>query len=212
MNSAAKPTEPMGTAGRPVSDPRSFVVGILLAAGRARRFGADKLLCPLPDGTPIGLASAQSMRAAVDRMVIVVNVEHSALAQLLAREGTTIVVCKDADEGMGASLACGVRAAGEVDGWVVGLADMPFIRPETIQRVVAALRDGAPIVLPSYGGQRGHPVGFAQEFYLALQALGGDVGARPLLMQHEKRLMTIPVDDPGVLRDVDTPGDLRTDG
>jgi molybdenum cofactor cytidylyltransferase len=137
-----------------------MIVGILLAAGRSRRFGEDKLLYPLPDGTPIGVASAQVLREAVGRIVVVLSTRNSPLGQLLQREGTSIAVCSNADEGMGASLACGVRAAGDAAGWVIALADMPYIHASSIRQVAAALRKGAPPCRAHVQGRRGHPVGF----------------------------------------------------
>lgn len=189
----------------------SLITGILLAAGKSRRFGADKLLYPLPDGTPMGVASARILRAGVDHAVVVVSDRQSPLAQLLAREGMSIAVCENASEGMGASLACGVRAASQAAGWVVALADMPYIRSDTVARVADALRAGAPLAAPAYKGRRGHPVGFARRFYAALAALTGDVGARPILTQHRADLVSVPVDDAGVLHDVDTVRDLAGD-
>jgi molybdenum cofactor cytidylyltransferase len=110
---------------------------------------------------------------------------------------------------MGASLATAVAASGGVAGWVVALADMPFIRPETIGKVAAALAGGAAIVAPVYRGERGHPVGMSSRFRAQLEALSGDEGARALLKQHLALVKFIEVDDPGVCRDIDTPDDLH---
>jgi molybdenum cofactor cytidylyltransferase len=118
------------------------------------------------------------------------------------------VVCENAGEGMGASLACGVRAAGRRQGYLVALADMPFVRPSSIAAVRQALEAGAPLAAPYFRARRGHPVGFAGAFHAELIDLRGDVGARKLLDEHEAKLVKIPVGDPGVIRDIDTPGDL----
>ena len=78
-----------------------------------------------------------------------------------------------------------LRAAPDADGWLIALADMPFVRPETIRAVLAALAKGAAIAAPSYRGERGHPVGFARAFYEELSTLKGDAGARELdTVQH----------------------------
>jgi molybdenum cofactor cytidylyltransferase len=109
---------------------------------------------------------------------------------------------------MGASLACAARAAGEVDAYIVALADMPFVRPSTIAAVRDALAGGAPLVAPYFRARRGHPVGIAGKFAADLTALTGDEGAKKLLAAHERALVKIPVGDPGVIRDIDTPDDL----
>jgi len=121
------------------------------------------------------------------------------------------VECANAPRGMGASLACAVRAitaAGGADAYVVALADMPFIRSSTIAAVRDALASGAPLAAPYFRAHRGHPVGISAQFRQELEALKGDEGARRIISANEKSLLKIPVGDPGVLRDIDTPGDL----
>jgi molybdenum cofactor cytidylyltransferase len=137
-----------------------------------------------------------------------VRPHDDALAALFAIEGARVIRAARAHEGMGASLAAGVAAAPDADGWLVALADMPWIAPATHARVAAGLRDGASIVAPHCNGRRGHPVGFAAALCGELLALGGDEGARRVLEAHRDALTPIEVDDAGVLRDVDQPGDL----
>ena len=187
-----------------------MIVGILLAAGESRRFGARKLLHPLADGTPIGVRSAVNLAAAVDRAIAVVAPNDGTLIDLLAKTELEICACPQSHEGMGASLACGVRAGADADGWVIALADMPFVLPSTIARIAQALRDGAPIAAPTYGGTRGHPVGIAREYYEKLAALSGDVGAKDILQRDRARIVLLEADDPGIHRDIDTPQDLRS--
>ena len=183
------------------------IVGILLAAGSATRFGGDKLAVPLPDGTPLGVAALRNLAAAVDAVVAVLRPGDAAMAAALAAEGARVTTCPDAGEGMGASLAWGVRAAPAAAGWVIALADMPWVRVPTIAAVVRAVRAGAPIAAPACRGTRGHPVGFAAAYYPQLSALSGDEGARRLLATDPALL--IATDDEGVLRDVDTREDLE---
>ena len=109
---------------------------------------------------------------------------------------------------MGVSLAHAVRVTPEATSWIVALADMPFIRPETIRLVAERLDSGAALVAPAWRGERGHPVGFAARFRDELSALTGDAGARELLRSRRDELDLIECDDPGVLRDIDTPADL----
>jgi len=187
------------------------ICGILLAAGRGQRFGSQpgKLLAPLADGTPIGVAAARTMLAALDTLYAVIAPGDDALADALAATGVQLVINPHAERGMGASLACGVAATGGAQGWLVGLADMPWIQPTTTAAVVAALRDRATLVAPAYRGRRGHPVGFGAAWRESLLRLDTDSGARGLLDCHDARLQLIEVDDPGILHDVDTQEDLQ---
>lgn len=187
--------------------------GILLAAGSSKRFGSNKLLQALPAGvpgagTPIGLASARHLLDALPDSIAVLRPRAQKLGGLLRDAGCNTVVCKNAGEGMGTSLAAGVRAAADAHGWVVALADMPFLQPETVRVIARALSEGAAIAAPAYRGERGHPVGFARRFLDELCALHGDHGARELLGQHPDWVTLYQVDDPGVLRDIDQPSDL----
>lgn len=186
----------------------SRIVGILLAAGSASRFGADKLLHPLLTGVPIAVTAARNLRAVLPECIAVVRPGAAPLAGLLESEGLRVVVCANADEGMGASLACAAQAAGEVSGYLLALADMPFIRRSSLEAVREALAGGALLAAPYFRTRRGHPVGIAGQFRNDLLACEGDEGARKLLAAHAARLVKIPVGDPGVIRDIDTPGDL----
>jgi molybdenum cofactor cytidylyltransferase len=187
------------------------IVGVLLAAGAATRFRANKLLHPLPDGTPIAVAAARNLAAALDRVVAVVRPGVPELERALREAGAEVSVCPDAASGMGHSLAHAIASTGDAAGWVVALADMPFVLPETTRRVAAALRDGAELAAPAYRGVRGHPVGFSARHRNELEALTGDAGARAVLKREHERVRVVEVDDPGVLRDIDTPEDLNAE-
>jgi molybdenum cofactor cytidylyltransferase len=184
------------------------IVGLLLAAGSATRFGSDKLSHPLPHGVAIAVQAARQLKSEVPRVLAVVKPGTESLALQLKNEGCEIVVCENAAEGMGASLACAVRAAGRADGYLIALADMPFLRRTTIAAVRDALSTGVPIVAPYFRARRGHPVGISGAMFEQLLSLKGDEGAKSVLMQNQDRLVKIPVGDPGVIRDIDTPDDL----
>jgi molybdenum cofactor cytidylyltransferase len=184
------------------------IVGLLLAAGSASRFGSDKLQHPLPHGVAIAVQSARHLRAAVSRVVAVVRPGAQETARALGAEGCEVAVCEQAATGMGASLACAVRAAGAADGYLVALGDMPFVRPSTIAAVRDALAAGALLAAPYWRARRGHPVGFAGSLRTELEAISGDDGAKHVLAAHAARLVKVPVGDPGAIRDIDRPSDL----
>ncbi len=184
------------------------LVGLLLAAGCATRFGSDKLQHPLPHGVAIAVQAARHLRAELPRVLAAVRPQAIDTARALAAEGCEVVVCERAAEGMGASLACAARAAGAADGYVVALADMPFVRRSTIAAVRESLERGALVAAPYFRARRGHPVAFAGRLRAELEAQAGDEGARRVLEAHAAELVKVPVGDPGVLRDIDRPADL----
>ncbi len=186
------------------------IVGLLLAAGSSRRFGRDKLLQPLPDGTPMVAASARILAAATDRVIVLVRPQQPALQEILTKLPVDVLEVADAAAGMGVTLAAGVRAAADAAGWVIALADMPCVQVGTVSAVVSALRKGAAIAAPFHCGRRGHPVGFAAHWFDALTSLDGDQGARNLLRAHGDSISRVEVLDPRCLFDVDTPSDLES--
>jgi molybdenum cofactor cytidylyltransferase len=192
-----------------VPDPR--IVGILLAAGRGTRFGGDKLLALLPGGECVGAAACRHLLAVVPQVIAVVRPDDPALAAALGAAGARVTRCANADDGMGTSLACAVQATPDASGWLVALADMPWIMPATIARVAKAIAEGALVAAPFHDGVRGHPVGFGKACCVALAALTGDEGAKAVVAAHRDRVAQIDVDDPGILRDIDTASDLGTD-
>jgi molybdenum cofactor cytidylyltransferase len=184
------------------------VVGILLAAGSARRFGAAKLLQPLPGDVPIAVAAAQAMMPVLPYTLAVVRPDDAALIELLTALGLQIVENPLANDGMGTSLAAGVNAAANADGWLIALADMPWVRPATIAALVDRIKNGASMVAPVYAGRRGHPVGFSAHWRQALCELSADKGARDLLSDYADELELFTTEDAGVLKDIDHPQDL----
>ena len=188
------------------------VTGILLAAGGARRFGAPKLLHPLDDGTPVGVAAARNLIRAVPHSVAVVRQGDRELITALSGTGLAIVENPQADQGLGTSLAAGVRATAHAGGWLFTLADMPWVDPSTIRRLADGLSDGAAIIAPAYRGRRGHPVGFAASWEERLQQMDGDEGARSLISANLQHLVIQTTDDAGVVTDIDYPHDLYRPG
>ncbi|HEY1607726.1 MAG TPA: nucleotidyltransferase family protein [Paraburkholderia sp.] len=189
----------------------SLATGILLAAGTGSRFDPDglrnKLLAPLPGGGSVAQMSAHQLLLVVPKVIAVLRPGAEMLARVLNDAGCDVIFAADATRGMGASLAAGVAATPEAESWIVALADMPCIAPDTIGAVARAVDEGASLVAPYFQGQRGHPVGFGAEHRAALLTLDGDAGARALFGSHA--VTRLDVDDPGVLRDIDTPADLQ---
>ena len=189
------------------------MVGILLAAGFSRRFGSqDKLLQRLPDGRPIALASAEHLIQAVPNSIAILRKENKALATLLVDAGLHVIFCSEHQQEMADSLTAAVRYSSNLqfakDGFVIALADMPYIKPETIRTVANKVADGASIVIPTFQGQRGHPVAFSEKFRHELESLQGDEGARSIIKRYADDVYLLPTDDAGILADIDTPADL----
>ncbi len=186
------------------------MTAIVLAAGQGSRFRAeagadqDKLLaaCVGLDGVSRPVIE-QVLRNLPERIVtrwLVTSPERGEVIRLAEAYGCQVVLLDSS--GMGDSIAAAVKASGAADGWLVVLGDMPFIQSSSIERVIDALEEGA-ISVPVQAGEYGHPVAFDRAFGPGLLALVGDRGARSLFA--DAALREVPVLDPGVLWDVDTP-------
>lgn len=183
--------------------------GILLAAGSGRRFGSHKLLHPLPDGHPLGIASARNLIQVLPNSIAVIRPNDDELKTALQTLGYGVIENPNHEEGMGNSLSCVLKADSAAQGWVIALADMPWIQQSTIQEIANRIEQGASIVAPTYQRERGHPVGFASKWKMSLSELGGDQGARNLIKEHSNELELVQVDDAGIVTDIDYLGQLQ---
>lgn len=188
-----------------------MIAGIVLLAGRGRRFGADKRWLPLPDGRPMAQSGVEALRETVDRTLVVLRPGDSALAAVLGACGATVVHNTRPESGMGAGIAAAVAASADASGWLIMPGDLPLLKADTCRAVAVALSGGAWLAAPVCGGRRGHPVGFAAKLRSELLALGqggapdGAGGARSVLSTHRERLQRLEVEDEGCHFDIDHP-------
>ena len=187
--------------------------GLLLAAGAGSRFdpagaGNKKLLHPLRNGDAIAVAAARNLLAVLPSVLAVVRPGDEDLARQLSAIGCDVTVCATANQGMAASLVHAVRQRQHARGWLIALADMPYVQPATMRTLVDAVMDGAQIAAPTYKGRRGNPVAFDRVHRDGLLALSGDEGARRLLKTHA--VTEVTTDDSGITRDIDTLSDLQS--
>lgn len=168
------------------------------------------MLAPV-DGVPLAVRSARALLAGTGDALAVVREGDEVLSRLLREAGCEVLASDACARGMGASLAAGVKASRSAGGWLVALGDMPGIAPATHAAVKRALLDGALIAaaIDAASGRRGHPVAFGGALGDELARLDGDEGARALVARHAPEVVTVPVGDPGIFRDVDTPSDLE---
>jgi len=187
-------------------------LGILLAAGKSTRFGSNKLLYPVIDNTPMILLCAEKLASVLPDSVAVISSELIGLTTQLEQLGLAVVINEQAELGMGSSISCAIRAGESLSqssgGWLIMLADMPYLHSQTIQQLVNQLEKGASIVAPAYNQKRGHPVGFSQTYKNELLALNKDKGAREILKKYHEALELVPVNDKGVLLDIDQLSDI----
>jgi len=181
---------------------------LMLAAGFGRRFGGDKRLAELPGGEPLLPASARQALHSGLPLVVCLRPEDTRLAAQVQALGASVCFCPSADQGMGATLAEGMQSIAGWDAVLVALGDMPEVQPQTFAALAKAM-ESATACRPVFRGTAGHPVGFSAALFPALRQLEGDRGARDILRELGDAVRAMDVDDAGILRDIDTPDDLR---
>ena len=184
------------------------MAGIVLAAGRSRRMGRPKQLLPL-DGATLIECVVNRIRPHVDSLVVVIGHAAPQVAAALGPGGVRLAVNDDVDRGMIGSVKCGLRAAGPGwKGYLFCLGDQPGLTDSVLETVLAgASSSGRGIVIPTFSGRRGHPVYLSRRYYDRILGLDESLGLNAVTGSHRSDTLEVPVAEPAVLEDMDTPED-----
>jgi molybdenum cofactor cytidylyltransferase len=197
----------------PVRLVRARTAVVLLAAGESRRFGRLKQLLPWgEDGTLLSHAADVALASRARPALVVLGCRAADCCAALGQRPLEVVLNPGWAEGQSTSVRAGLNALPDNASAVIfHLADLPGVTPEVLdallERHAATL---APVVWPEYQGQRGNPVLLDRVTFSALRKLTGDVGARPVIMACARagQVERVAVNEPGILRDIDSPQDL----
>lgn len=184
---------------------------VLLAAGNSGHYGHDKRLISISHGAgsePALLASIRMVRTTGLPFIVVLRSGDLQWEQELDALEIDWTICPDAHKGMGYSLAAGVHATQHWDGWLVAMADMPFIQPATFHAVTESLNHHdivQPVfICPESGKIRpGYPLGFARSCACALMQCAGDAEAITALLSAARNVHELICADSGIIRDVE---------
>jgi len=178
---------------------------LILAAGSARRMGADKLLLPVGDRLMIGHVIAAAHAAGLAGPIVAHRPDDVTLAGVLDAAQVQRIAVQTHALGMGASLSAALAVVPEQ--WraiCILLGDMPLISPDLL-RAMAQQSSETAIVIPTHDGRRGNPVIWGRAHFAALAALAGDVGGRSLLPTRADSVVEMAWRDDSIFIDVDTP-------
>lgn len=184
------------------------VTALVLAAGHSRRFGSDKRQHLLSSGQTLLQASLQLPCAQLGEVWLALRDDDPAPVGLA--DNVRILQSSSSRLGLGHSIATSVAqisTASNAQGLLVMLGDMPFIQPATLAALLARA-DSRLIIRPTHQGKPGHPVLFGRAWWPQLCTLTGDEGARSVLLGNPQAVRNIELGDPGVLLDIDRPGDV----
>lgn len=182
---------------------------MILSAGESKRMGFPKALLDSGDGRKfleMILDAVKNISIASEKIIIVLGYHRDRILEGIDTNGCTVVTNPEPENGQLSSLISGL---GEVDedclGILLCLVDHPLVEGETYGRIVKyALENPGKIILPRYGDRKGHPVFFPREIFCDLKESPLDQGARYAVQKNRYRIMVVDVDDPGILKDIDT--------
>jgi molybdenum cofactor cytidylyltransferase len=193
---------------------RTAFCGVILAAGESARMGRDKALLPWPPSSPADTllsAAIQLFFSHVDVVLVVVGKNEAALAPVVYANGASLVVNPDPARGQFSSLRIGlhdVLSRGR-DAAMITLVDRPPVRAETLETLETAFEQATArrkwAAIPEYQGKHGHPILAAREMMEAFLRAPETSNAREVEHAHQSEIEYIPVDDPLVATNVDTP-------
>ena len=190
-----------------------MIAAIILAAGQSRRMGTQKLLLPIRGTAMIAHITDQVLRSAVEHTIIVTS-DDPRIPAALAGRAVHIITNPDSNGDMLSSIRCGLRALpAACDAVLLVLGDQPGVSPEIINPLIAAFgQTPHTILVPTYAGQRGHPLLFSTCHRDEILTSFGDEGLRGLLRAHADQLRELPLPHAEILTDIDRPEDYERHG
>lgn len=181
-----------------------MIAAVVLTGGKSERMGQPKALLRFQGQTFLERILGAIKDADIGQTAIVVGHHRTEIQAVFPEQ--PLVFNPDYNQGMSTSVKAGLKAlpGGGIDGAGIFLVDHPMIDTATIAFLARELRPGH-IVLPIHQGRRGHPVFFAADLFPEILALGPDEGLNKVVRHRPERVIEVPVSNPGVLQDIDTP-------
>jgi molybdenum cofactor cytidylyltransferase len=188
---------------------------IVLASGMSKRMGdQNKLLLPIRNIPMIRRVVDALIQAPITEIILVLGYEQKKIRSILSQqEKLKILANPDFEKGMSTSIKIGVQHLGtDTHGCFICLGDMPYLTSEDYTMIKQYVEDNwqpSLIAVPTFNGQRGHPVFFGTSYLPELANLGdNDIGARILLKKHLQNLQTMAFPNNHVIKDIDTLVDI----
>ncbi|MDA0746989.1 MAG: nucleotidyltransferase family protein [bacterium] len=191
-----------------------YVHALVLAAGLSRRMGTPKQLLPFGKTTILQAVVDSLLEADLDGICVVVGHRAEEIQESLRERPVRYCFNDNYRDGMFSSVLCGIQALTDVaDAVLIVLGDQPQIESQIVREVVAAYRSGdRGIVVPVCNGRRGHPALVDLKKYGGeIRGLSGDQGLKPVMRGHPEDTLEVPVEEDGILRDLDTPEEYRAE-
>ena len=193
-----------------------MISAVILAAGESKRMGKqNKLLLPVAGEALLVKLIKSVCDSDVGQVIVVIGHEAEKIRRKLNNFPLSFVYNPNFSEGMTTSIKCGVKEVSpDCDGYMICLADMPFINTSEINKLIHAydqnrIKEKRLIVIPVYQGHRGNPVLFSTEFREDILGHKMEYGCKGVIMNNFESVKEIEMDDDSMLLDVDTLEDYQ---
>lgn len=185
-----------------------MIPAIIIAAGESRRMGRPKALLPFRGSSFLRAIIRAYESLSIEPIVVVAGARARLVIDEVCHDDVTVVINENYLEGQLSSILAGIDAVehAQPDGVILHPVDHPCVSGPTIETLVSAFRTcGRQIVVPIFGGKRGHPVIFSSRLFDDLKNASPAVGAREVVWNHPDQVEEVPVADTGVTMNIDTP-------
>lgn len=186
------------------------LAGLILSAGKSQRMGKPKPLLEFFGRTFLDHIYAEAIQSDLSEVWIVIGHDSQRILSQFPNLKEKMLINSQYEQGQLSSIQCGLRQVRQtgIDAVMVFLIDHPFVNRNLIDQLIERYdKSGCPIVIPSFRQRRGHPIIFAKCLFDELLNAPADLGAVSVVRKHEKEILHVEVDNPGVLIDIDTPED-----
>jgi len=186
------------------------IAAIVLAAGCATRMGSQKVLLELEGRSLVQRVVDAALGSRATRTIVVVGHEAGSVTDDLTGRPVTVVVNPEYAAGMSTSLQAGVRAAGACDGAIFLLGDQPYVTAALLDQLIERFAETRKaVVRPLVGARPANPVLLSAALFAEILEQRGDVGGREIVERHPGEVCLVPLDDPTLVVDIDSPQDYE---
>jgi molybdenum cofactor cytidylyltransferase len=189
-----------------------MIAGLILAAGESSRMGTPKATLTYRGRTFLERIVQTLREGGLERIVVVLGHQAEDIQRQIKIEAAQVVINPDYRSGQTSSLQVGLRSliADDLEAVLLCLVDHPAVAAETVRRIGATFRQyGAPVVIPTCQGRRGHPVLIGRQVFGELLSLACDAGADSVVRRYRPATQFVEVEDEGIVIDVDDPESYR---
>ena len=185
---------------------------IILAAGESKRMGRPKMLLPWENSTILETVVWKALSSRSEGVLVVLGADRNKIERLIWRAPVRSVYNEDFAKGMLSSVRTGLKnIPAKAEAAVIALGDQPHIPQESFDLLIDSYKTSEKgILLPTFRGRRGHPILIDMKYREEIFQMEESLGLKGILRAHPDDILEVPINDPGILKDIDTAEDYNS--